>query len=183
MCGMKTLYFIRHGEAAYNVLDRVNADPRVTNSLTTAGREQAACCTREIANAGIDVIYCSEFPRAQQTAEIVNRALRLAIITDRRLNETGSFAFEGQPCQRWHAANVPDRFTARIPGCEPFADMKARLAAFLDDVRRTAAGKIAVVSHEEPIQVMLGLLRGLDDATARQMPIGHCLPLSCALPV
>jgi broad specificity phosphatase PhoE len=183
MQNMKTLYLIRHGEADYNLLDRVNAHPQVTNSLTVTGRAQAACCAREIATAGIERIYCSEFPRAQQTADIVNQALGVAIVRDARLNETGAFAFEGQPCRRWHAANVPDRLTAIIPGCEPFSAMKARLAALLDALRDTPQTRIALVSHEEPIQILAGLLQGLDDATARQRPISHCLPLILPYPI
>jgi len=35
-----------------------------------------------------------------------------------------------------------------------------------------------VVSHEEPIQVMVGLLQNVSDAVALSRPISHCLPIS-----
>jgi broad specificity phosphatase PhoE len=54
----KTVYFIRHGEAAYNLLDRVNAHPHVANDLTVTGRDQAACCARLVAGIGIEVVFC-----------------------------------------------------------------------------------------------------------------------------
>lgn len=182
MRAVQTLYLIRHGEAAYNVLDRVNAHPHIANDLTVTGREQAACCARELATAPIELMVCSEFPRARQTAEIVNAQLGVALRIDARLNETGAFAFEGQPCRFWHEANAGQRLTAQVAGCEPFGALKARLAAFLDELRTLSQRHIAIVSHEEPIQVLAGLLLGLDDATARQRPVSHCLPLVLSYP-
>ena len=179
----KTLYFVRHGEADYNVLARVNAHPHMKNNLTVTGREQAACASRELANSGIEIIYCSEFPRTQQTAAIINQTLRAPLITDKRINETGAFAFEGRPVPLWYGAQVPDRTTAVLEGCEPFADMKRRLADFLDSLRGVPHSRIAVVSHEEPIQVMLGILQNLADAQALTRPISHCYPVSLELPI
>lgn len=177
----KTLYFVRHGEADYNLLDRVNAHPGVRNDLTATGREQAACCSGELAQAAIELIYCSEFPRARQTAEIINRSLGVALVVDARINETGAFAFEGRRASAWHEAQVPDRLTAAVPGCEPFDQMKRRLAEFLDHLRRLPQQRIAVVSHEEPIQVMVGLLQGVPDAVAKARPVSHCYPASLPL--
>lgn len=179
----KTLYFVRHGEADYNLLARVNARPDVTNNLTVTGREQAACASRELAGADIEIIYCSEFPRAQQTAGIIKEVLRAPLISDPRINETGAFAFEGKPVQLWHAAQVPDRTMAIVDGCESFADMKRRLADFLDSLRGAPQQRIAVVSHEEPIQVMLGLLQDLADVQALARPISHCYPVALPLQI
>ncbi len=180
---MKTLYFVRHGEADYNVLARVNAHPQVKNNLTATGREQAACARRELAACGIELIYCSEFPRTQQTAGILNEGLGAPLRVDARINETGAFAFEGKPVHLWHDAQVPDRMTAVVAGCESFADMKRRLADFLASLRTLPQQRIAVVSHEEPIQVMVGLLQGLADAQALSRPISHCYPIALPLAI
>lgn len=174
----KTLYFVRHGEAGYNLLDRVNSHPDVRNDLTVTGREQAACCRAALASAGIEVIYCSEFPRARQTAEIINQDFGLPIITDRLINETGAFAFEGLPCSAWHRAQVPDRLSAMVPGCESFGEMKSRLLKFLDRLLEIPQQRILVVSHEEPIQVLLGVLEDLSDEQARRRSISYCIPIS-----
>lgn len=173
----KTLYLVRHGEADYNVLRRVNAHPHITNNLTVTGREQAACARRELATAAVEVIYCSEFPRTQQTAAILNADRNAPLIVDARINETGAFAFEGQPVERWHAVQVPHRITARVPGCEPFAALKARLQSFLEGLHDVPHTHIAVVSHEEPIQVMVGLVQGLADREALARPVSHCYPI------
>lgn len=174
---MKTLYFVRHGEAAYNVLDRVNAHPQAANNLTATGREQARCCALALREHPIELIVASDFPRARQTAEIIRGDSPIELAVDSRINETGAFAFEGQPARRWHEANVPDRLSAVIPGCETFADMKRRLRGFLDGLQGRPQRHIAIVSHEEPIQVMVGLLRGLEDGHALRQPISHCLPI------
>lgn len=177
----KTLHFIRHGEADYNLLDRVNAHPHVHNNLTETGREQAACCTQALSSASIEIIYCSEFPRAQQTAKIINHRFDVPIVVDARLNETGAFAFEGKPAHLWHAANVPDRMSAIIPDCEPLSDMKQRLLSMIDTLHARPERHIAVVSHEEPIQIMLGILSGVADGLAKQRPISHCHSISVDL--
>jgi len=177
----KTLYFVRHGEADYNLLDRVNAHPHVTNNLTVTGREQAACCVKELVEKPVGFIYCSEFPRARPTAEIINRHFNVPLVVEPLINETGAFAFEGKPARLWHQAQVPDRLSAVLPGCESFAQMKQRLAAFLASLQEVDAQHIVVVSHEEPIQVMLGLLQNAPDAAARSRPISHCLPVSIQL--
>lgn len=178
---MKVLHFVRHGEADYNVLDRVNAHPNVQNNLTVTGHEQAACCRQSLRDTPIEVIYCSEFPRTQQTANIINQQFNAPLLIDPRINETGAFAFEGKPVQQWHGANVPDRCSAIIPGCEPLSDMKQRLADFLDFLRTLPQRHIAVVSHAEPIQVMVGLLHGQADQDALQRPVSHCLPIRVEL--
>ena len=177
----KTLHFIRHGEADYNLLNWVNAHAHVPNNLTATGREQAACCGQALAESGIKIIYCSAFPRALQTADIINQQFSVPIVVDTRINETGAFAFEGQPAHLWYAANAPDRLTTAVPGCEPLSDMKLRLRAFLDTLRGTSARHIAVVSHAEPIQLMLGMLSGVSDSEAKQRPISHCFPISVDL--
>lgn len=174
----KTLYFVRHGEADYNLLDRVNSHPEVRNNLTVTGREQAACSEAELASQAIEIIYCSEFPRARQTAEILNRHFSVPLLVEPLINETGAFAFEGKPASWWHRAQVPDRFSAVVPGCEPFNAMKRRLALFLEQLRFVPQRRIVVVSHEEPIQIMLGLIQGIPDAEARARPVSHCRPVS-----
>jgi broad specificity phosphatase PhoE len=177
----QTVYFVRHGEADYNLLDRVNAHPDVRNNLTVTGKAQAACCCKALADVPIELIYCSEFPRARQTAEIVNEHFGVPLVVDPLINETGAFAFEGKPARLWHQAQVPDRLSALVPGCEPFMHMKQRLSAFLEKLREVPQQHIVVVSHEEPIQVMLGILEKIPDAVARKRPISHCLPIHIQL--
>ena len=175
---MKKFYFVRHGEADYNLLDRVNAHPNVKNDLTITGREQAACCATSLENASLELIYCSEFPRARQTAEILNEQRRLPMLVDSQINETGAYAYEGKPTQLWRSAQVPDRVSAVLPGCEPFFEMRQRLMAFLEMLRQNSQQGILIVSHEEPIQIMLGILGGIPDAIALQRPISHCFPVA-----
>ncbi len=172
----RVFVFVRHGEARANVEGRVNSLPDRPNDLTERGREQARTCAVLLGEVPFDEAYCSAFPRARQTAELALAGRPVPLLTDPRINETGAFAFDGEPCAAWHAALVPDRFRATPPGCEPFGPFKARLVDFLRGCWATPARRIAVFSHEEPIQVMLGVLEGLSDAAARARPIPHCQP-------
>lgn len=179
----KVLYFIRHGEADYNLLDRVNAHPEIPNNLTVKGREQAAYAAAQLAGEGIEAMYCSMFPRARQTAEVINVSIAVPLHVDPRLNETGAFAFEGQPAAAWHLAQVPDRLRAQVVGCEPFDTLKVRLVDFLGGLRTSAYDRIAVVSHEEPIQIMVGILQGIPDAQAKARSISHGVPIRMSMDV
>ena len=49
--------------------------------------------------------------------KVLDRANAPPVI-DPRINEIGAFAFAGKPVHLWHGANVPDRCSAIIPGCE-----------------------------------------------------------------
>lgn len=170
------LTFVRHGEAQYNVLNRVNSLPDRSNDLTERGRAQARHCAGLLSGETFEAAYCSEFPRARQTAEIITASHSLVLRVDKRINETGAFAFDGRPCDDWHAALVPDRFTAAPSGCEAFGPFKARLREFLLALEKNGERRVLVVSHEEPIQIMLGILHGWTDADARSRHVPHCQP-------
>lgn len=172
------LTFVRHGEALYNVLNRVNSLPDRPNDLTERGRAQARYCAGLLAGETFEAAYCSEFPRARQTAEIITASHSLVLRVDKRINETGAFAFDGRPCDDWHAALVPDRFTAAPSGCEAFGPFKARLSEFLRSLCEREERHVLVVSHEEPIQVLLGILQKWPDAVARAHSIPHCQPMT-----
>lgn len=101
----------------------------------------------------------------------------MPLYIDSRLNETGAYAFGGMLASAWHQAQVADRLSAIVPGCERFAAMKARLVDFLDSLHALPLHCIGAVSHEEPIQVMVGILDGISDAQAKVRPIRHCVPL------
>ncbi len=68
------IYFLRHGEAVANpnILD-------AERSLTEYGISQAWGVGSMMLNAGIEpeVVFCSPFARAKQTAEIICMALRM----------------------------------------------------------------------------------------------------------
>jgi len=77
------IILVRHGESAGNVRHEINDDPQRIVNLTARGRAQAEAAAEKLCTIAFTHAYASEFPRAQQTAEILLRhhALELHIVS------------------------------------------------------------------------------------------------------
>ncbi len=78
------IFFVRHGESEGNsqrVHQGENAD------LSEKGRHQAQLVAKRLQDHNIQVIYCSPFLRAKQTAEIIAAGLKLPITFAEDLKE------------------------------------------------------------------------------------------------
>ena len=60
---------MRHGETEWNVLGRIQGHSDVP--LSQIGRDQAHTVARRLAEAPLDVAYCSDLSRASETARII----------------------------------------------------------------------------------------------------------------
>ncbi len=160
-----TLCLIRHGETAFNVEGRYQGHR--DSPLTARGRAQAR---RHgiLLKALIGVpeawrVVASPLGRALATARIICAELGLpesAIETDARLKEMAYGEWEGLTAKEV-AARYPDAWAAREAdrwhhqrlGGESFAQLAARIGAFLRD----AEGDAIVVSHGAAGRVLRGL--------------------------
>ena len=86
------MYFtLRHGQSENNALNLVSSNPKNTYHLTEKGKGQVARSTKAFAKQlkgkKIDVIFSSDYARAQETAEIAAKTLgyEAKIIIDKRL--------------------------------------------------------------------------------------------------
>ncbi len=156
------LVFLRHGQSTYNVLGLCNSDPSVSVPLTAVGRVQAQAAAIRLRDVPIDRVFVSELQRARETAEIAMRDRFVPFHVDARLNDRNS-GFEGRPVAEYLAALGDDQLHRRLSGGESYQDLKARVAAFLDDLRGIEAKRVLVVSHHEVMQVALGHLNGWSD--------------------
>mgnify|MGYP001568761898 CR=1 FL=1 len=75
---MNTFYLIRHGQKVSEV-----GDP----GLTELGKRQAEKTAKFLKDKKIIKIYSSTFARTKETAEIINKTLKVGIIFDDRLRE------------------------------------------------------------------------------------------------
>ncbi len=73
---MKHIYLIRHGQTNAN---RKLLHQNPNEPLSLLGREQAEKAALFFANQNIDILVCSSFVRARETAEIIGRGLRLPL--------------------------------------------------------------------------------------------------------
>ena len=67
------IYAMRHGESEYNVKGLCNDDPGRGVHLTRRGRLQAEEAAAALRRVPLDQIFCSELPRARETAARVAR--------------------------------------------------------------------------------------------------------------
>ncbi|MGV8934959.1 MAG: histidine phosphatase family protein [Gallionellaceae bacterium] len=148
---------IRHGESAANVGNFINDDPRKPIGLTDKGKSQAEALALRLYSEKFTHAYASQFPRAQQTAEILLHQRNLPLNIDARLNERKS-GMDGQPV---HVFNDQVRLNAlhfKTASGESFIEQMQRMRNFLDEMAaRFPGGEILAVAHENPIIAALAL--------------------------
>ena len=133
------IYIIRHGQTDQNVAHRIQGQRDFP--LNATGVAQAEAARDELTARGIvfDKVYSSPLGRAAKTAEIVSGG-KVKPVFDDRLKEMDFGRFEGTDLE-----DMPeDRkfffkdFTHNPApeGVEQLADLKARLGAFLEDMKK-----------------------------------------------
>jgi len=161
------LLLIRHGRSVWNAQGRIQgrADP----PLDELGREQARRLAERLRQEAVVALYTSPLRRAQETADIIGRALDVPVVPDERLQEydvgdiaglTWEQVVERYPdvAHRWAEAQEE----LGIPGEEGHGPFRARVvAAFGDIVSRHADGPVGVVAHGGTLGTYLNHLIGL----------------------
>ena len=115
--------------------------------LSAKGRCQAEELRDAVAGR-FDVVICSDLERALETARIAFAPI--VPVADRRLHEIDYGTLAGCP-----AAEVKKdltRYTDKpFPGGESYEDVRARVAAFLDEIRgKYIDRRVALVAHQAP---------------------------------
>jgi broad specificity phosphatase PhoE len=159
------LYLLRHGESEYNVKDLINTNPKIDVSLTKKGVKQAEKAAKKLKKIKFDVILVSEFLRAKQTAEIVNRSLNVRFEVEPMLNEI-NLGYEGRPDKDFLKAAGNNLLHFRGDGTESWQELKKRVGEFLTEIKKKDFENVLVVSHQWTIRVANGLANGLTDEEA-----------------
>lgn len=169
------VYFARHGETIYNVLQRYQGN-RDDSALTERGREQArgvGVILRDLISLAAPPRFVSSpLGRARATMEIVLGVLGLApdsYTIDERLMEIDMGEWSGRSIhevqvndrERWEARER-DKWNAPAPGGESYAMVAARAAKWFSQL----AEETVAISHGTFGRILRGLYRG---ATWQQM--------------
>lgn len=171
-------FLLRHGQTIYQKENRqmnYPADSGATLSLTEEGKEMIRnsaqdlkkICDKE--NIKIDIIFSSPFLRTKQSAEIICREIgfdKSKIIYDDRLVDINLGEFMGRSMQESHTFYLGDKiaFDNRPKGGESWDDILTRVKSFLNEINQKYSDKnILIVSHADPIWLMLGHLRGYEN--------------------
>lgn len=175
------LYLLRHGESEANVGGYINDDPEKPVLLTAKGQEQAATAAQAFSGIRFSHVYASQFPRAQQTAEIILAGRDLSLTIDARLNERCS-GLDGQPVEAFNGLVRPDPVRIKPANGESFLEQMQRVGEFLDEIaRHYPEGIVLAVSHENPIQAAAALA-GRDVEAAARGGLANCAWLKMEWP-
>src|SRR5665213_1221028 len=154
---MPTIYYIRHGETAWNADGRLQGTQDVP--LNDLGRKQAASAGLILAGlfardgrSEISLGFvASPLGRARSTMELVRGALKLSPVQyaiDDRLREIGYGRWEGSTLQQMQAADPElfarrqvNKWTVAPPGGETYGEVEARVS---DWYRQLTADTVAV---------------------------------------
>ena len=137
------IYFVRHGETDFNLFNI--SQGQLDTSLNYLGLKQAKEIARKLKNKKFDKFYCSTLIRAKQTAEEINKHLKLKIIYDKRLMEVNKGILQGNKnTQRTHNKffKNPHKY-----GGETEEDVCTRIYSFLKDIEKYKGKNILIVGH------------------------------------
>lgn len=178
--GETLLCTVRHGLTELNRDRRVGG--RLDVDLIDEGRAQAEEAARVLADTRFDVVISSPLSRARETATILTRVAD-GLLIDAEATERSFGAMEGV-----RPVEVPERFpevrylyvggigySLNPPGGEPFEELHERARRFLRrTLERHAGQRILVVSHQNFLQQLHGVLRGLGPIESLDQDILNC---------
>lgn len=174
-----TILLIRHGQSEGNILGVFTGHSGYP--LSDLGHKQAEMTAEYIRrNYDVGAVYCSDLPRAFQTAEHIAKGFALPIVTNCRLREINAGDWENKPFADLPEL-FPDAFTlwledlihARCTGGESVLEVAERSANALQDIAVSNLGKcIAVVAHATPIRAALWKLSGASEDAMQDLCYG-----------
>ena len=166
------VYFLRHGETAWNRERRIQGSTAWTD-LTDEGVRVAEAARDGIRAAGLtfDRLYASPYRRALHTAQIIGAGLGLEPVVDNRIREISFGPYEGTRYSEGRFAddNIracfldPPAYVARDGG-EPFDAVAARVQDFFDNELAPQADRLSrvlAVAHGGILRTVLRLAAGI----------------------
>jgi isoleucyl-tRNA synthetase len=159
---------MRHGYSESNAKDMLDSHGgKKTFPLTKRGEREAREAARKLAKEKVDVVFASDVYRAKQTAEIVSEALGAPAHIDPRLREINVGSLAGTSHRKFDALPEKLKFLEAVPGGESRNDVRRRVYAFLKECEEKYDGQtILVVSHDDPLWMMLAVMNGWDSDEA-----------------
>lgn len=154
---VKITYFV-HGTTIDNEKDLSSGWNDV--GLSELGKRQSEELTDKTSKYNFDVVFTSDLSRAYSSAKIT-WGEKYKINQDSRLREcnygdlNGKSSDDVEPLQE-------ESTTTPMPNGESYEQVKARIADFLDDLKKNYDGKhVAIVAHKAPQLALDVLLRDM----------------------
>ena len=172
---------VRHGLTELNRDKRVGG--RYDAPLIEEGRRQAREANESFDGAPFDVVISSPLSRALETAEIIAGVSRDDIMVEEGCTERSFGEMEGlTPAQvrerlpqvRYVRIGHVD-YSLNPPGGETFEQLHERARRFLDRTLELHSGKkIVLFGHENFLQQLHGVIRGLGPMESLERAILNC---------
>ena len=165
------VYFLRHGETAWNKERRIQGSTAWTD-LTEEGVRLAESTMRGLAARGLkfDRLFTSPYRRALHTARIIGDGLGLEPVADDRLCEISFGPYEGTQYSDGLFADDNIRACFRNPpayvardGAESFETVADRVKDFIYSELKSLAAtcdRVLVVAHGGILRTVVGLATG-----------------------
>jgi len=177
--GRGVFFLVRHGETDWNRERRIMG--RLPVSLNETGREQLRALAPYLEGVGIASIWTSPLPRARVSAEILAEALggHIEVREDAGLTEVDFGAWEGRTfaevlADPAFAAFQREPLATTFPGGENLLAVRARVFAAMQRVAACSDGeRTAVVSHGDPLRLVIAGCLGLDGPEFRRLRIDN----------
>lgn len=172
---------VRHGLTELNREKKVGG--RVDVPLIEEGRRQAKEANETFDGTPFDVVISSPLARALETAEIVAGVSREEVVIDEGCTERSFGEMEGlrpeevrERLPQVEYVRIGDvNYSLNPPGGETFDQLHERAREFLKrTVRKHGGKKILLFAHENFLQQLHGVLRGLGPMESLEQAILNC---------
>jgi broad specificity phosphatase PhoE len=125
--------------------------------LSPLGVEQSIALKDQTKDKHFDVVFCSDLKRAVNSAELAWKGI-YPIIPDARLRECNYGKLNASPSSIVEPMQEGECIEKPFPEGESYEDVKARVADFLEFLKKNYDGKsVALVGHKAP-QLALDVL-------------------------
>lgn len=169
------IYFVRHGQTNYNILNLCNDDQTKDVYLTKLGKQQAKKIANKLKDIKLEMVFISELPRTKETAEIITKNHDVSFQVEPKINDRRvGHAFNDKPVSDFFDALKPNPFNLKFDGGESFQEEKKRVFSFLEELRNLKCKTILVVTHSETLQIINGYYNNLSDQEMWDTKIDNC---------
>jgi broad specificity phosphatase PhoE len=170
-------FVMRHGESEANSHGLIISSPEKgcnDYGLTTRGRSQVL---QSAGNSSLDdstIIISSDFKRTLETARLVAETINAKhVVTDTRLRERCFGELDGSSNSEytwvWEQDRLDGRKTQR--SIEPVTAVADRMLSLYREYENIHIAKtILIVSHGDPLQILISALRGHGTLFHRDIP-------------
>lgn len=172
---MSEIYFVRHGESEWNVLDKICGSTDVP--LTDKGKEQARETGQMIIDSGIkaDEILYSPLTRAKETALYIASVTGIPAKEEARLMEQNFGRFEGtSPRNSEEFVLAKRQFINSYDGGESMFRLAQRIYNLLDDLKADTKKTYILVAHNGIARVIKSYFEDMTNEEYASFGVKNC---------